>query len=333
MTEVLWSRWEGEDCIRLGGLAPGADVRVLPIGAAVIGQLPTMAGRTVPDGHDACFVPRFAFVDGTAYSVSINGVTRATLRRPRRQPPATTEVVAVYPTAQEVPRNLLRFYVYFSEPMSEGYASNHLRLVDGSGETLAGAFLPNDYELWDTAHTRLTILLDPAHIKRGLVSHRQAGYPIRTGHPFRLVVDAGFQDAHGARLRSPAERTYRVGGDARRHVAPGQWAVRSPARHSLEPLEIAFDRPLDHGLLHRCLYVVDPTGRHLIGTAEVGPAERSWRLFPSQPWTPGPHALVVDHILEDLAGNSVSRVFDQDRSQPADATRTKRPFFRTFSPR
>ena len=332
MTEVLWSRWQGEDCIRVGGVAPGTDVRVLPVGATVIGRLPAMAGRTVLDGRDACFVPRFAFVDGTAYSVSVDGVTRATLRRPRRPRSATTEVLAIYPSAQEVPRNLLRFYVLFSAPMSEGSARNQLRLVDGSGEALAGAFLPTDYELWDTDRRRLTVLLDPARIKRGLLPHRQAGYPIRTGHRFLLVVEAGFHDARGAPLRSPAERTYGVGGDERRHVEPGEWALRPPAGHSLEPLEIGFDRPLDHGLLHRCLHVMDPNGRPVLGTAEVGSAEQSWRLVPARPWAPRPHGLVVDHILEDLAGNSVSRVFDQDRSRRGDASRTKRPFVRTFSP-
>jgi hypothetical protein len=202
-----------------------------------------------------------------------------------------------------------------------------------SGEILVGALLPTEYELWDAAHRRLTVLLDPARIKRGLVSHRQTGYPIRTGRPFRLVIDAGFEDARGAPLLSPAERTYEVGEDERRHIEPGEWALRSPAGHSLDPLEIGFTRPLDHGLLTRCLRVVDAGRQPVVGSIELGVAEQSWRFLPAQPWAPGPHAVVVDHILEDLAGNSVSRVFDQDRSRPADATRTKRPFVRAFSPR
>jgi hypothetical protein len=333
MTEVVWSCWEGQDCIRVNGAMPGTEVRVLPVMAEVVGQLPAMAGRTVVDGHDACFVPRFGFVDGTTYAVSINGVTRATLSRPPPRRSPTTEVLAVYPSAPEVPRNLLRFYVWFSEPMCEGFASTHLRLVDPSGQALAGALLPTEYELWDAAHRRLTVLLDPARIKRGLVSHHHAGYPIQTGRPFLLVIDTGFQDARGAPLRSPAERRYEVSADERRHVEPDQWTVRAPTSHSLDPLGIGFDRPLDHGLLSRCLHVVGPTGQGVDGRAELGLSEQSWRYFPAQPWASGPHRLVVDHILEDVAGNSVSRVFDQDRSRPADANRIKRPFARTFTPR
>jgi hypothetical protein len=338
VTRVSWSRCGDEDCIRVAGPTPGTEVRVHPDAAQAVGGLPAMAGRTVLDGPDLCFVPRFAFVEGTPYSVSIDGITRATLVRPREDRPATAEVLAIYPSAPGVPRNLLRCYVWFSTPMSEGSAAGHLRLVDVSGEPLVGALLPTDYELWDAARRRLTVLLDPARIKRGLVSHRQAGYPLQRGRPFRLVVDAGFRDARGAPLRSPAERTYRVGADERRHLEPGQWTLQTPTARTTEPLVIGFDRPLDHGLLLRCLHVTGPTGPtgragRVVGHVEVGPAERSWRLVPAQPWGPGPHELVIEHMLEDVAGNSVSRVFDRDRSQPEDATRAKLPFVRIFMPR
>jgi hypothetical protein len=43
--------------------------------------------------------------------------------------------------------------------------------------------------------------------------------------------------------------------------------------------------------------------------------------------------LVVDPALEDLAGNSVSRVFDRDLTRPVDAPRDARPVTLTFNPR
>ena len=48
------------------------------------------------------------------------------------------------------------------------------------------------------------------------------------------------------------------------------------------------------------------------GTQETGDQERSWRLIPREPWVPGSHQLLVDPVLEDLAGNPVSRVLDRD---------------------
>jgi hypothetical protein len=296
------------------------------------GRYPPMAGRLVADGVDVCFVPRFAFMDGAPYAVSIAGVTVAVLRRPAHHVDATTEVLSVHPRAADVPRNLLRFYVSFSGPMSEGHAREHLRLVDEGGTPLHGALLSTDYELWDGPHRRLTVLLDPARIKRGLAAHRQTGYPIQIGRPFRLVVDPGFRDARGAPLRSGAEKRYGVIPDERRRVEPAAWALRNPARHTFEPLEVRFDRPLDYALLSRCLRVTGPDRRLVVGAGEVGPDERSWRLMPAAAWSAGPHELVVDDVLEDLAGNSVTRVFDRDRTRPTDAVEEKRPFGMAFSP-
>jgi hypothetical protein len=40
--------------------------------------------------------------------------------------------------------------------------------------------------------------------------------------------------------------------------------------------------------------------------------DRSWSLRPTRSWQPGVHRLVVDPVLEDVAGNSVLRDFDRD---------------------
>ena len=284
-----------------------------------------MAGSLVAEGDDLCFVPRFSFVDGTTYTVRVGGAVAATLTRPRREVPATTEVAEICPTAIEVPRNLLRCYVRFTAPMGMGYATDHVRLVDDDGVTITGALLPADHELWDPDRTRLTVLLDPGRIKRGLASH-QAGYALREGTPFRLVVDREFLDAQGIPLSGGAERRYLVGADERRRVDPRAWAVTAPPSGTREPLSIGFDRPLDHGLLARCIHVVGPDGVLVDGIAEVGPEQRSWRLTPGRAWTSEWYRLTVDPVLEDLAGNSVTRVFDRDLGRTEDDPRTTVPF-------
>jgi hypothetical protein len=333
VTDVSWSRCDGEDCLRLTGAGSSANVRVFPASAAAVDGLPPMAGRVVRDGDDVCFVPRFSFVAGTTYRVVVDGVAGATLLRPQPRRHATTEVVAIHPTTASVPRNLLRGYVSFSAPMREGCAATHVRLIDDAGDELVGGLLPTEHELWDPARRRLTVLLDPARIKRGLVPHRQAGYPLRAGGSFRLVVDEGFLDASGLPLRTGAERRYDVEGDERRRVDPGDWALAVPSCHTLDALEVAFGRPLDHALVARCLGVVMRDGRRIDGTPTLDPEQRSWRFVPRLPWAPGLHRLVVDRVLEDLAGNSVKRVFDRDLARPEDEPRDAGPVTVTFTPR
>jgi len=333
VADVSWSRCGDEDCLRLGGIAPEARVRVRAGTAAVVGELPPMAGRLVRDGNDTCFVPRFAFLDGTTYTVLVEGSAAAVLVRPRSDDPATTEVIDIRPTVAEVPRNLLRFYVRFSSRMSEGQAADHVRLVDDDGATMLGALLATEHELWDADRRRLTVLLDPARIKRGLAGHREVGYPLRAGSSFRLVVDEGFRDTLGLPLRQRAERRYEVGGDERARVDPARWTMTVPSSHRIDPFVVAFDRPLDHGLLARCLHIVGPDGRVLDGTPTIGAEERSWMFAPRVSWTSGVHELVVDPVLEDIAGNSVSRVFDRDLSLRTDEPRAAQPVTVAFEPR
>jgi len=330
MTEASWSQCQEADCIRLGGLSPAAGVEVRP-GVPGAGRFPAMAGAVVVDGGDRCFVPRFPFVDGTTYTVTIDGTTTAVLLRRGPELKSATEVLRIDPTARAVPRNLLRLYVSFSAPMSEGDAAEHIRLVDDAGEPIAGGLLPTEHELWDPDHTRLTVLLDPARIKRGLVGHREAGYPLRVGTPFRLLVDEGCRDARGVPLRAEAERRWEVVGDERLHVDPQRWALTPP--RGTEQLEVAFDKPLDGGLLARCLAVTGPTGRRVGGVGQRGAQDCSWRFVPEEPWVPGLHHLVVDPVLEDLAGNSVRRVFDRDLSNDGEDPREDRPVMLPFRPR
>jgi hypothetical protein len=291
-----------------------------------------MAGRLVADGGDVCFVPRFAFVAATAYVVAVDGDPVATLVRPSAgdgRPPTAT-VLGIHPSGPVVPRNLLRTSVRFSAPMGVGWAATHVRLVDDGGDELVGALLPTEHELWDADRRRLTVLLDPARIKRGLAPHREVGYPLEVGTEVRVVVDAAFRDATGVPLRAGAEHRWRVGPDERRHVEPAAWALREPRAGTTDAVVATFDRPLDHALLGDCLLVLGPDGRPVAGTATVGPEERSWRWDPGAPWVAGPHHLVVDAVLEDLAGNSVRRVFDRDLARREDHPRGDGPVARPF---
>ena len=216
--------------------------------------------------------------------------------------------------------------------MSEGYASGQVSLADDNGSAIVGALLPAEHELWDSSRRRLTVLLDPARIKRGLASHIEIGYPLRAGEPVQVVIDGGFRDARGLPLRAGTQRRYQVGGDERRHVDPRSWTLTVPRARTFEPVRIGFCRPMDHGLLARCLLVTGPGGELIGGTPQIGTEEMSWQLVPRQAWACGPHQLTVDPVLEDLAGNSVSRVFDRDLTRPEDQPRPARPVTLAFTP-
>ena len=331
MSRVSWSTCEDSPCLRVSGARAATLVAVRPVSSRRVQSRPATAGRLVTDGDDVCFLPRFPFLPGTTYEVEVDGSVVGTATCAAVEPsPSTTEVVGIRPTGGTVPRNLLRCYVEFSAPMREAGAT-HVRLLDADGAPLVGALLATEYELWDPERRRLTVLFDPARIKRGLVPHRQLGYPLREGESVTLVVDAEFPDASGRPLRAGATRTWRVLGDERRHVTPSSWTLQPGTAGTTESLTVTFDRPLDHGLVAHCLRVHGPDGA-VAGSGTVGPEDGSWTFAPAGPWLDAEHRLVVDPVLEDVAGNSVQRVFDRDLSSADDDPRDGGPVELPFHP-
>ena len=351
--ELAWSEHEGHGCLRVSGWT-GVEFRELGgLDAAKLGRrlavLPSelveagthlcaiqpIAGRFEFDQDAICFLPRFPFLDGLSYSLLVESVREEkpvdglevwTIQRPAPVGTPTTSVVAIYPSADELPVNQLKLYVRFSSPMSEGWAARavHVRRADND-ETLDGVLLAMEPELWDRGRLRLTLLLDPGRIKRGLAPNAEAGYPLIEGVPIMVSIDAEFRDAAGRTLRFGREQRYEIGPPARVRVNPADWLFHFPTAGSTDPLTVEFDRPLDHALLEHSLWVHDAAGVALAGRGFSGPAESSWRFEPQSPWEEGRHLVIVDPLLEDLAGNSLIRVFDRDltRSEdaPADARR------------
>jgi hypothetical protein len=321
-----WSREGGRDCLVVQGWRFGScDARRVGVAPSeVAGAAQPMAGAFALDGDVLRFTPRHPFVGGVSYSLMVDGVEvgRIVGALPAAAASATTasaEVVAIHPSGGEVPLNLLRIYVHFSAAMSEGWAARAVRVRRAdTGEALEGTFLHMEPELWDSEHRRLTLLLDPGRIKRGLLPQREAGYPLVQGVPVVVEVAPLFRDAHGQPLRVGAARGYAVGAPVRMRVDPSLWRWDVPAAGSVEPLRLGFDRPLDHALVGRCLRVVDASGDRVEGIVSVGDGEASWSFRPRVAWDAAPMTLVVDATLEDVAGNSVARVFDRDLEDRAD---------------
>ena len=139
------------------------------------------------------FRPRFPLQPGLRYRAVLgkSGDGQPLVRffdLPTEHIEPMTHVRAVYPSADLLPENLLKFYLHFSAPMSRGEVYRRTRLLDGSGKSVEMAFLELEQELWDAEGKRLTILFDPGRIKRG------PGAPSGTGTCARARQTLSFGD-------------------------------------------------------------------------------------------------------------------------------------------
>lgn len=240
----------------------------------------------------------------------------ADFTRPRPPLPEPAFVVRVDPTGEAVPENLLKLYVHFSRPMGRGEAYQHVRLLDASGKPVERPFLELGEELWDPSGTRLTLLLDPGRIKRGLRPREEEGPILVAGAAYTLVVDRSWSDPDGQPLRETYRKTYRAGPADEVQPNAKSWAVHAPTAGTRDALTLKFREPLDRALLEGLISVRDARGDEVAGKIEVDSAETRWRFLPKGTWTEGTYHVVVDTTLEDLAGNSVGRPFEVDILHP-----------------
>ena len=280
------------------------------------GDVPPLLGAySVTDGA-LVFTPRFPVAPG----IHIRAVFQAPGGVPLEVtfdvlkaavPSATTRVAHVYPSTGILPENQLKFYVYFSAAMGKGQAWQKIHLLDPDGARVVLPFLELDEELWDRDNTRLTVLFDPGRIKRGLLPLKEDGPAIEAGKHYTLVIDRDWPDGRGAPLAEEFRKEFRVGPADRTPPNPAKWRIGAPHAGTTEALVLDFPKPMDYALLQHLLEVVGPGGR-VAGSVTVVRDETEWRFTPREPWKAGDYQVVIQTILEDLAGNHVGRAFDAD---------------------
>lgn len=234
--------------------------------------------------------------------------------------------VEVRPTGVPLPANALKIYLHFSEPMEQGVFLDRLRLFEGGGREIVGAF--RETELWSPDGRRLTVWFHPGRQKTGVNLNLEEGPVLRAGTRYRLVVDGAWRSAAGVALGSDRSFEWQVGPADHTLPALAGFRLEVPASGSREPLVVHVPEPLDPGGLAGALRI-HRDGRTVAGQALAAADGRSWRFIPETSWAIGEHVLHADPNLEDLAGNSLIKPFEVDLSAGAAIPST--PLARAFS--
>ena len=233
--------------------------------------------------------------------------------RPRKRIPAAT-VAAVYPSADILPENLLKFYLHFSSPMSRGDAYARIHLMS-EGQEVDSPFLELGEELWDAEQKRFTLFIHPGRIKRGLKPREDSGTPMVAGKEYTLRIDADWLGADQQPMAAAFAKQFRVIGADDMQPDYKKWKVDAPKANSKQPVYLTFDEPLDHAMLSRVVQVRDASKADVIGTVTISAKETVWSFEPKEPWGRGTYSIVLDTNLEDLVGNNLSRLFETKEQQ------------------
>ena len=275
-----------------------------------------MAGRYSVSGNTVRFDPAFNLIAGQQYTVAIH--QKDSEASPKlsefmiqaRAENTTPEVVAIYPSSSALPENTLRFYIHFSTPMTPHLSTDFIKLIDKDGKADTNAFMQFKQELWSKDRKRLTLLMDPGRIKRGVAQNITLGPALSAGNTYSIIVEPGWPSANGAQTAPGFNKTFSVAPGLRTLPNTDLWKVAAPQISSREPLVITFDRPFDYQLAQSSINVMDNDGHPILGNISLGNNETSWHFVPEQQWIEKSVQITVDPRLEDVAGNNFRDLLD-----------------------
>ena len=296
---------------------------------------PAILGSYHINSRGIVFRSRYPFVPGLQYHAQVDlttlgkrtqqsnltGMLHLPFRIPVPDTTATT-IERIYPSSNMLPENLLRFYIHFSAPMSRGHAFEHITLIGPNNKVIENPFLRIGQEFWDPPMQRLTVLLDPGRIKRDAAPNLQAGVPLQAGGTFRLVIDPAWRDANGNPLAIGFEKQFHVVAADRSSPNPADWQLNIPAPGTRIPLVIQFPESLDHALLGHTLQIHTDRAQLVRGGVEIRKNETEWWFIPEVPWDSGRYILIINPVLEDVAGNNLRMLFEVDLQHSSEHTLT-----------
>lgn len=241
------------------------------------------------------------------------------------------QVVNIFPSSLSWPSNILKFYIMFSRPMSR-IAYPYIQIIDSNGKILDRAILKEIPELWNEDHTLLTVWLEPGRIKRDLGPNLTLGPIFNLNKTYEVKIGENLKDQNGVGIGYDFQFTFSINVPDRKKINPHKWGINIPDSESITPLEISFDEILDYGSLKNNFQVLNDHNNILNGHWEISEKSDRIKFYPERNWQSGNYSIIIYDEIEDLAGNRISRLFDQPvRNEDNKEVNVPRPITLVFT--
>lgn len=272
-------------------------------------------GKSKRSADRIVLVPAFPLAPGEGYEARLSMGETIVASEDYRVPESLLDpptVNFILPTAEVVPANLLKFYIEFDQPMRRGQEIfDQVQIIDSEGKAIPAPWRRLD--IWSADDRRFTLWIHPGRVKRGIALRESLGPVLEPGRRYTLVLDPSIRATGGKSLGKTVRRQFQVGPPVRERLDASKWEVVAP-RSGESKLVLKSDRPLDPFLVDRHLEIRQGS-RIIERKLSWDEAQTRFSIGATRGWKSGNHRLIVGGYLEDLAGNTVERVFDRDLSQ------------------
>ncbi|WP_109300871.1 hypothetical protein [Aquimarina sp. AU474] len=226
-------------------------------------------------------------------------------------------VTSVYPSAKKIPANILKWYIQFSEPINETWVYKHVQFRNAQGDTLSRAALALNNALVSDDGKLLTIWVEPGRQKRDLIPNKQLGAVFETGKSYTLWIQKTLKNKDGTPMQNDYVHYFEIEKADRKQPEITTWTVDTPMPNSISDLTVHCNESLDYGSIIHSLAIQDKNGKEVMGTWTLQNAETILSFTPLLPWIADTYKIICNSRIEDLAGNNLERMFDQNIEKPS----------------
>ncbi|MCA6074565.1 Ig-like domain-containing protein [Fulvivirga sedimenti] len=271
-----------------------------------------VAGRWEVRKHYITFLPFLPLDFASDYEVTYLGERIAAFRTPDNvsNPP---RLLSIHPTPDSLPENLLKMQLVFDREMQSGKSSEFVMIREqGQNGFLENVFLDLSPELWNPGGDTLTLWLNPGRIKRDLIPNREEGNPLRQGTSYELLILNGWMSAQGQPLPEAVSKKFYVTRADRSRIDPSRWKMKFPELNTKQSLIIMSNEPLDLLSAPAAIQIMKADGEKVQGVVSISTEQSRIVFTPISNWITGRYIVEIKNTIEDLSGNRIDRLFDED---------------------
>ncbi len=277
-------------------------------------QLPvttSILGKIVKKEKEIHFIPIVPFGWNQKYTVLYNHtITHFSLPVPENY--EFLSVSKIYPTSSRLPSNLLKWYIRFSKPINTAHIYDHIKFVNASGDTLSRVVLRLENALISDNATLLTLWIEPGRQKRDLIPNKQLGPVFNNQENYSLIISKNIKDNKGVSMQKDFIHPFLITDTDRVKLAINTWEINSIEANSRGNLLIKCDEPIDYGSSLNNITILNSNDQEVTGTWDLLNQEKVIAFKPKEPWKKDSYEVHFDAGIEDLAGNNLYRLFDNE---------------------
>jgi hypothetical protein len=201
------------------------------------------------------------------------------------------DVVAVFPSANEVPANIARWYLQLNKSIDVTNFSEACILNNSKGDTLNAAIRPLKYYSQNE------------HI---LLVEVEKNYSFVQGQDHQLILSGRLRDKNGIAMGKDWVYTFDVIKPKTTLPDASDWRISSPQKTTREALSIVCGESMDFRSLIEGVNIINSDNQILQGKWTSGTEEKSFSFKPNIPWQKGLYNIKVYNTVVDIADNQLT---------------------------